>query len=181
MVTPALRVVSRAEMGLAPANTARLSLRGTDRLVGVTVHCTVTPTADPVATWRQIQAEYLSGNNVNHTVYGDLPYNDGITLDGRILQGRDHKYVGAHAMSTTNVANRVTLGVALIGTGANITPAAEAALRGYLYLASLELGHVPLVFDHYDWHALGGIATACPDPPTAFVVGKLRAELRGGH
>lgn len=176
-----MRIVTRAELGLAPANPAHLTSRGTDRLIGVTVHCTVTPTADPVGTWRQIQAEYLSGNNVNHTVYGDLPYNDGITLDGRILQGRDHKWVGAHALSNTNVANRTTLGVAIIGTGANITPAAETALRQYLYLAGLELGHAPLVFDHYDWHALGGISTACPDPPTAFVVGKIRAEQRAGH
>lgn len=173
-----MQILTRAQCGLAPANLAHLSIRSPDRPVGITVHCTVTPTSDPVATWRQIQQEYLSGNNVNHAVYGDIPYNDGITLDGRILQGRDHRYVGAHALSAYNVANRVTLGVALIGTGANITPQAVTALRQYIYLATLELGHRPLLFDHYDWRALGGIATACPDPPTAFVVGQLRAEAR---
>jgi hypothetical protein len=173
-----LRILSRADCGLAPPNTARLSLRGAERLIGVTVHCTVTPAADPVATWRQIQREYLTGNNVNGQKYGDLPYNDGITLDGRILQGREHKYVGAHATSSQNIANRLTLGVALIGTGASITPAAEAALRAYLYLAALELGHRALLWDHCDWRALGGISTACPDPPTIAFVAQLKAEAR---
>lgn len=173
-------IVRRDQMKLAPPNLARLSIRRPDKVIGVTVHCTITPSADPVGTWKQIQAEYLSGHNVNHEQYGDLPYNDGITMDGRILEGRAHAYVGAHAASTNNVANRTTLGVAIIGTGDNITPQAIAALRTYVYLATLELGHRPLLFDHYDWRALGGIATACPDPPTAFVVGLLRAEARAG-
>lgn len=174
-------VLNRAQCGLAPPNLSRLSHRAPDQLIGVTVHCTVTPTADPVATWRQIQAEYLSGNNVNHQAYGDLPYNDGITLDGRILTGRGHEWVGAHALSSNNLANRLTLGVALIGTGDSITPAAIRALRFYLFFATVELGHQPMLFDHYDWRALGGISTACPDPPTAQVVQTLRDDARAGR
>lgn len=174
-----VKIVTRQQMNLAPPITNRMSRRAPDKLIGVTVHCTVTPSDDPIGTWRAIQREYQSGQNVNHQVYGDLPYNDGITLDGRILQGRAHQYVGAHALSSTNVANRVTLGVAIIGTGASIAPAAITALRAYVYLATLELGHVPVLFDHYDWKTLGGIATACPDPPTAAVVAAFRRELRG--
>lgn len=175
-----VEILTRDQCGLALPNRDRLSGRLPDHVVGVTVHCTVTPTADPVATWRQIQAEYLSGNNVNHAQYGDIPYNDGITLDGRILTGRPHGYVGAHALSTNNIANRWTLGVAIIGTGATITPAAEQALRTWLYLATLEIGHRPLLFDHLDWRAYGGISTACPDPATVAFVGQLRAEARAG-
>jgi len=171
-------IVRRSQWGAAPENPARLSERAPDKVVGITVHVTVTPTNDPLRKWRQIQTEYLNGNNVNHTKYGDIPYNDGITLDGRIVEGRAHHWVGAHATSATNVANRVTLGVALIGTGNGITPDAKAALRAYVYLATLELGHRPLLFDHYDWAAMGGISTACPDPPTAAFVAQLRQEAR---
>ena len=83
-----VRILSRQQCGLVPPDLSRLSVRSRSDLFGVTVHCTVTPTADPVATWRQIQTEYMSGQNVNHQRYGDIPYNDAITLAGGILAGR---------------------------------------------------------------------------------------------
>lgn len=174
-------IVSREQCGLTPANPARMTYDAFRPIFGVTVHCTVTPAADPVATWREIQREYQSGRNVNHAAYGDIPYHDGITQDGRILAGRDHRYVGAHALSTHNIANRGTIGVALIGTGDNISPAAQSALRAWVYLMTLELGRRPLLFDHLDWRALGGISTACPDPATVAFIAQLRAEARDGH
>lgn len=172
---------SRERCGLAPPDTSRLTKRDPGALVGVTFHVTVTPASDPVHTWQRIQAEYMSGNNVNHVKYGDLPYNEGVTLDGRILQGRQHRYVGAHATSDNNVANRVTLGLAVIGTGAGLSHAAQQAIREWLHLLRVELGHAPVLFDHYDWRAAGGIATACPDPAVAAFVALLRAEQRAGH
>jgi len=174
-------IVTREQCGLQAPNPARMSTRPIGQVVGVTVHCTVTPTNDPLATWRQIQREYLDGNNVNHERYGDIPYNDGITLDGRILAGRAHGFVGAHALSTDNMANEITYGVAIIGSGTTITPAAEQALRVWLYLCTIELGRRPFVLDHLDWRAYGGIATACPDPATVAFVQQLRAEARAGH
>lgn len=174
-------IVTREQSGLLAPNLARMGTRPIGDVIGATVHCTVTPAADPLATWRRIQREAMMGALPSGDLYGDIPYNDGITLDGRILQGRRHVYVGAHAKSNGNVANVHTIGVAIIGTGANITPAAETALRTWLYLLTLELGRRPILFDHLDWRALGGIVTACPDPPTIAFVEQLRRESRAGH
>ena len=171
-------ILTRAQCGLLPPNLNRLEVATPGQLVGVTVHCTVTPTADPLATWRDIQSAEMRGADPSHDTYGDIAYNAGVTLDGRILTGRDRQWVGAHATSTNNVANRITIGVALIGTGGTITPAAELALRECLALAHLAFGHAPLIFDHLDWRALGGIATSCPDPPTVAFVAQLKAEAR---
>ena len=72
----------------------------------------------------------------------------------------------------------MTLGVAIIGTGNVMSPAAKAALRVWLYLATGEIGHRPMLFDHQDWRKIGGIATSCPDPPTIAFVQQLKAEQR---
>lgn len=173
-----VEIVRRHELGLRPEDPSRLSQRPAGALLGVTVHVTVTGASDPVGTWRRIQAEYLDGTNVNHQRYGDLPYNDAVTMDGRILEGRAHHWTGAHALSAGNIANVHTLGVAVIGTGAGISQPAKRALRAYVYLAGLELHRPPALFDHFDWAAFGGIATRCPDPPIAAFVGQLRAEQR---
>lgn len=176
-----VEILSREQCGLVPPDTSRLSFAHDDTVVGVTVHCTVTPTKDPVRKWREIQAQAMAGTLPSGDHYGDTPYNDGITLDGRILAGRSHSFVGAHAKSTHNLANRVTIGVAVIGDGKILTDPAKAALRVWLYLWTLEYGRRPQLFDHKDWLALGGIATACPDPPTIAFVNRLRLEARAGH
>lgn len=174
------RIVTRAEWGALPENPARLSERAPTRLVGLTVHHTATSPLDPIGTWRQIQRDYLSGNNVNHERYGDTPYNDGITANGLILVGRAHHWKGAHARSARNIANEWTLGVAYVGDGDQLTDAARTALRLYVYLATLEIGHRPLLFDHNDWLALGGISTHCPGNALEAFVGQLRDEARHG-
>lgn len=173
-------VVSRSTCGLAPPNLARLHVRAPGKLVGVTIHHTATGGAFPIPTWCTIQREYMSGQNVNHEVYGDTPYNDGISGDGRIFVGRDHRFVGAHASSTNGVANELTLGVAYIGDGAHLTDAAKHTLRVYLVFATAELGRRPLLFKHSDWSAAGGIATACPGGGLAAFVDQLRREARAG-
>lgn len=177
----ATTIVTRQQCGLLAPNVARLSLRPVAQVVGVTVHVTVTPATDPLERWREIQHAAMNGSLPSGDHYGDIPYNAGITSDGRILAGRDGKYVGAHALSTGNVANIHTFGYALIGTGGVITRQAQTALRTAVYLTTLQLGRRPLLFDHFDWRALGGIATACPDPPTAAFVDQLRREARAGH
>lgn len=155
-----------------------MSIRPLVPVVGITVHVTVTPTTDPVAKWREIQHEAMGGALPSGDLYGDIPYEDGITLDGRILGGRAHKYVGAHATSHDNVANIATDGLAVIGDGTSLPVAAQHAIRVYIYLWTLEHRRRPLLFDHLDWRALGGISTACPDPPLVAFVAQLRAEAR---
>lgn len=176
-----VQILTRSQCGLALPIPTRLAARTGSPVVGITFHVTVTPTDDPVAKWRQIQAEAMGGSLPSGDIYGDLPYHDGITLDGRILQGRAHRHVGAHATSAHNVANVATDGLAVIGDGRTLTEGAKAAIRAYVYLWTLEHDHRPQYFDHLDWRALGGIATACPDPPIVQFVDQLRREAREGR
>jgi hypothetical protein len=186
--------LDRTRCGLEPPNLAHLSRR-TDPLVGVTVHWTDTalPNVHDVgrqvyaraalAAWQQIQREYMSGNNVNHEVYGDTPYNAAFDDTGRILAGRGNFFVGAHALvnnpnpAIDNAANRFTLGLAYLGAGEPTRLALEA-MDAYLYLAHYEVGHGILVLGHQEWAPFGGISTACPgsiEQPVRDVRAKLAA------
>lgn len=171
------RFYTREQLHLALPNPARLSQRS-DVVVGITLHCTGAPTNDTVSKWRQIQALAMTGALPSGDRYGDHPYNAGVNLGGDIYAGRDTHWNGAHAASTHNVANRTTDGIALIGDGHTLTVAAEAAIRGCVYLFEVRYKRKPLIFDHLDWHALGGIATACPGPAMVSFTARLRAELR---
>lgn len=176
-----LHIVSRAEWGALAENPARLSERQPSRIVGVTVHHTASSGADPIGEWRGIQRAAMSGKNVNGTIYGDIEYNDGFDAVGRLYVGRAHHWKGAHALSARNLANETTLGLAYIGNGDHLTAPAIAALRAYLYLATLEIGHRPLLFDHADWRPLGGIATHCPGAQLETVVQSIRDAWRHGN
>jgi hypothetical protein len=177
----ALVIVKRDQVPLARPIETRLQPRDSTPVVGITFHITATGAGDPLGTWRTIQAEAMSGHLPSGDVYGDIPYHDGISQDGRIIQGRDHRWVGAHATSSANIANRVTDGVAIIGTGAGLSDAAKQAIRAYVYLWSLGHKRRPVLFDHKDWRAVGGIATACPDPAVEAFVQQLRNEARAVH
>lgn len=182
MKAAAPRWLTRAQVGLAPPDARRLGSR-TDLVLGVTVHHTGSDTDDPLGKWRLIQQLAMDAQLPSGDRYGDHPYNVGVVtsgdLDGALLPGRDNRWNGAHAASTSNVANRVTLGIALIGDG-RLSPKARAAIAGYLWVAGLTYKRGLLVFDHQDWRALGGIATACPGAPLIEYVAQLRAGLRAG-
>jgi hypothetical protein len=126
--------------------------------------------------WHSLQTAAMSGANVNHTQYGDIEYNAGITYDGRILAGRDNKYVGAHAYSANNVANRTLLGVCILGNEPP-TQAAEQALSAYLFVVTAML-HRPdpiVLCTHREIVAHGGITTDCPGGAWEDVVRFIRA------
>lgn len=174
--------LTRDQVGLAAPNLSRLGSRF-DLVAGITWHCTGAPTRDPLGKWRQIQELAMEGKLPSRDLYGDHPYNAGIVLDGpfggSILPGRDPKWIGAHAASTHNVANRITLGVAILGDGSRLTPAAITAMSALVYVLAFgtyKRGLVP--FDHRDWKALGGIATACPGSAVERQVDVMRAHAR---
>lgn len=168
-------VVTRQECGLRPPNPARLTLRGGQPIWGIVAHITVTGASAPAATWRTIQAEYMDGHNVNHTVYGDLPYNVGISMDGRIFEGRDNRWVGAHAVSRNNVLNRQTIGVAFIGMPGQLTDAAKLAYKAIVYVTAVQLHRPMTLLCHSDAVAFGGPATSCPDEPIRSFVRSVAA------
>jgi hypothetical protein len=159
-----VRWISRAQCGLATPNPARLTKR-TDQVWGVTKHHTggnrPRSASESMGQWRALQAAAMSGANVNHTRYGDIEYNVGFDDFGQILVGRGNEWVGAHATSRNNVANRQTFGAVYLGSG-DPSPAAMQAFHAYCYVAGFTLGHAPLTLGHLDWVKWGGIPTACP-------------------
>lgn len=164
------RWLRRDAIGLAPPNTAHLAVRH-DRVLGVTVHWTAGNSHDAPAQWRAIQADEM------HRGYGDIAYNAGVADDGSLLEGRANGWVGAHALSGHELANRTTFGVAYIGNG-NPTPAAITALKAYLFVVALELKlSAPiLLLGHQDWLPFGGIPTACPGTLEP-IVRQIRAAI----
>lgn len=179
-MSTAPRFYTREESGLFTPNTSRLSSR-TDLVIGITFHRTGSRTNDPLGKWKAIQQEAMLGTLPSGDRYGDHPYNAGIPIDGphagNIFAGRDPRWNGAHASSTKNVANRVSLGVAVIGDG-SLTPKARHAIEGLIFVAALTYKRGLFLFDHRDWKALGGIATSCPGDELARYVAELRAHFR---
>lgn len=136
-------------------------------LFGTTVHHTATPDPEthPLARWKQIHDEAISGALADR--YTDIPYNAGVCKlaagVGGVLAGRPNGVIGAHTRPIANhpvppswadVANLYTLGVALVGT--KPSPEALAALKAYLFVANLG-DHAPLIFPHSFWDP-----TDCP-------------------
>lgn len=180
MTTP--RFYTRSELGLLEPNTSRLGGRH-DLVTGITWHCTGSATRDPIGKWLQIQELAMAGKLPSRDTYGDHPYNAGIVVDGdhrgAVLVGRDPKWVGAHAASSHNVANRTTIGIAIIGDGTTLSPSARTAMKAVVYvLAFGTYKRGLLAFDHLDWRGLGGIATACPGSAVIAEVNAMRARFR---
>jgi len=171
-----VKLLSREQCGLAAPNPARLTLRH-DAIIGITVHVTATAEPDhhPTGTWAAIQRAEMSGNDPDHAVYGDISYNAGITLDGTVLAGRDGRWRGAHALSHDDLANRCTLGIAVVGNGHTVSQAAEDALRACGGLFRLAYHRAPQWWAHSDWDAPDGSYTTCPDGWLA-VARRARAE-----
>lgn len=162
--------LSADELGLVKPDYSRLEARA-DPIRGVVVHWidNVPEPHQPAAVWRELQRAAMDGENVNHTFYGDIEYNAGVCEsvahpgNGTILVGRDNDYVGAHALSEGNVANRTTLGVAVLGNA--LTPGVVQALLAYLYVVRVaEVAHgTPFVLEgHRELAPIGGISTVCP-------------------
>lgn len=169
--------VPRNQIPLDPPALDRLSLRQ-DQIDGVAVHWNGGPVPYNALypTWHGLQTMAMSGQNVNHTAYGDIEYNAGITYDGRILAGRDNKFVGAHATSFNNVANRTLLGVCMLGNEPP-TEAATQALGAYLFVVIAML-HRPdpiVLCSHREIVTHGGISTQCPGDAYENVVRYIRA------
>jgi hypothetical protein len=132
---------------------------------GVTFHHTTGATFGPpdrLDDWvRQIQAYHMSGEH-EHTEYDDIAYNALIGYDGSIFEGRANWARGGHARSRAGEANQRRLGVAYLGMGDQLTDAARAAFRAYVYVVIVGVTHRPVVVDrHFDWIGRGGTPTEC--------------------
>lgn len=160
---------SRKDLGLVPPDLNHLGHR-IGKIRGVVVHWfdDAPEPQHPSETWRELQRNAMSGNNVNHTVYGDIEYNAGACEsiahpgNGSLFAGRPNEFNGGHALSHDGVANHTTLGICVLGN--KFTRAVQAALESYVYLAYLGRDtSVPFVLEgHGELVNVGGIATACP-------------------
>lgn len=173
--------VLRAEWGAAPPRGG--TPRSLAEVVGTTWHHTTGRTLRPSlgdydAWLRAIQQEHFRRG------YADIAYTALFDAQGRIYQGRSNDIVGAHALSAHNVANRRTFGIAYLGSGDQLTPAACTAMRAYVYVQMIALaphrpaGAAPLAqWLHRQWAVLGGTPTYCPANGLALEVHKLEREL----
>jgi hypothetical protein len=180
MTDPRISVITREQWAARPPNPSRLSIRR-DNIVGATFHHTTGANLGSESTeqWaRNIQNFCMDDRTPR---YGDIEYNAMVRAwhdpqhgpRGVFVEGRDPRFVGAHASSTGNVANRTTVGVALMGNGDDVLADAElrplvvelVQLAWYFVVLTLHAERItskPLHYGHRDWIPHGGTATYCP-------------------
>ncbi|HED65685.1 MAG TPA: N-acetylmuramoyl-L-alanine amidase, partial [Planctomycetes bacterium] len=137
-------ILPRSAWGAAPAAPTRLTVN-THAWSRITVHHTATDSTDP-GVIRRIQK-----NHMEQREFGDIGYHFLIDGSGRIFQGRDLRWQGAHADRANNIAN---IGICLLGNFNEERPTAAAlhsleglieALRGRHHIErSRVLGHQEL-------------------------------------
>lgn len=190
-MTSRLSILTRAQWGADTPNPHKLAKRA-DQIVGVTFHHTTGANLGSIDTaqWTRNIQRFCMGTRG----YGDIEYDALLRAyvdphDGKprgvFVEGRNRQYVGAHAKSLKNQANRTTVGVALMGDSRDVlankalVPVVHDLIAFTWYLASLAHAHehVPgklLHFGHRDWEAAGGTPTYCPGDPLEALV---RSEL----
>ena len=156
----------RASLGLRPPTPNCLTPRtaaelGPQRL-GLTFHHTGAGGTlfhpDPVARLQGIQRYHMDTLG-----YCDIADEGAFDADGNTYGLRDTAYVGAHAGSSGNIANRLTDGIVWLEDARGITGAGLQAFRWWVNLYTWVMHRPPIVFAHHWWsEGHGGLPTACP-------------------
>ena len=114
-----------------------------------------------------------------HTLgYCDIAYNGAFDADGNLFALRDNQWVGAHAASPNNLANRTTLGIVFLEDKRGMTPAGIHAQTACDLLFEASYHRHPEWYAHEFWGKQGPPAkpTYCPGPQeTAYI------KWLGGH
>jgi hypothetical protein len=113
---PVLAVIPRSQWGAMPANFSHMD-KNRGGWMRITVHHSAERTppdldgsfAKSAAAVRSIQKAHMEGKD---TGYGDIGYHFVIDPYGRVFQGRELAWQGAHAAGANNIQN---IGVCLIG------------------------------------------------------------------
>ncbi|MDA1266477.1 MAG: peptidoglycan recognition family protein, partial [Planctomycetota bacterium] len=134
-------VLSRADWGARLPNARRLD-PASKRWNYITIHHSAEPGASPLnGSWgdsvgalRDIQSAHMNGEG-----YGDIGYHFLIDPAGRIFEGRELRYQGAHAYGKNNVGN---VGVCLLGNFEHERPTQEAleSMHGLIDILSGKFG-----------------------------------------
>lgn len=126
------------------------------------------------------QIQLIQNDHMRNRGYGDIGYHFLIDPAGRIWQGRDLRWQGAHASGSNNIGN---IGVCVLGNfvrgrnGQGPTAAQVQALRQLTRAAMQRYGFGPDgIYCHSDLKA-----TDCPGPLMEAVVAEMVRELRSGR
>ena len=160
---------SRREWGARPVRQDRVVPMG--RIHRITVHHTAIERSleGPVAVARHLRN--IQGDHMGSQAWGDIGYHYLIDGEGRVWQGREIRFQGAHAGN--HQLNRGNLGICLLGNFQHAPPPARqlAALKGLLEKLAAR-HHVPgeRIYGHCELKA-----TACPG---RFLMAALRRIRR---
>lgn len=165
----------RSQLGLGFPVLSRLALRTPNEVGALHRGLTFHHTGSDGTLYKPDPIARLRGIFTYHVVtlgYGDIAYEGAFDADGNTYGLRDARYVGAHAASTDNVANRRTDGIVFLEDRRGITPDALHAFSWWVDLYRLAHGRTPLLWAHEWWGRLGGgKPTECPGPQLRDVVG----------
>ena len=177
-----IEVVSRASWGARRPRVDRMEPMG--RPTRITVHHSALWSSDSQAQAFKF-ARIFQRTHMQDRSWGDLGYHWLIDRQGRILEGREMRYQGAHAGN--GASNRHNIGICLLG---NFEPgrAERAQHPSNAQVASLEkLIHalarrwsIPpgQILTHQEVHPNGQAATACPGIWLSPVVAQIRTRMR---
>lgn len=174
-----------ADVDLVIANRAAWNARGSNRrnldpmgrVTRLTIHHSAMPLRDsrPAACATQIQA--IQRDHMQTRGYGDIGYHFLIDPSGRIWQGRDVRYQGAHASGDNNVGN---LGICLLGNflrgreGHKPTEAQVAAMQRLVVQLLQRYRLAPeAIYCHSHFKN-----TACPGPLMEPLVTRMVRDLQ---
>ncbi len=176
-----LAIVARSTWGAAPARDDRMTPMG--KPTRITIHHSAVFCSDTARRGFEV-TRIFQRTHVEDRGWGDIGYHWLIDRKGRILEGRDMRYQGAHAGD--NAANRQNIGICLLG---NFQPGtSERAQRpSREQLAGLEqlVRSLALAWDipaqqvvtHREIHPKGVGATACPGTWLTPFVEDLRVRM----
>ncbi len=161
-----LVIIERKVWGAAPAATARLTpLRGT--WSQITVHHSDETTSDPnggslddsAHTLRLIQKYHMESKS---PPWGDIGYHFVIDSAGRIFQGRELRWRGAHAGGKDGENNEQNIGICMLGDFLKRPPTPAAMKSLELLIADLRQKYNianSRLFSHHEF-----TGTDCPGP-----------------
>ncbi|MCB9919976.1 MAG: N-acetylmuramoyl-L-alanine amidase [Planctomycetes bacterium] len=182
--TRATRVdlISRATWGASPGKADRMDPMGTPTRITIH-HSAVFCTESPKRIFEI--ARIFQRTHIEDRGWGDIGYHWLIDRTGRVLEGRDMRYQGAHAGN--NASNRHNIGICLLGNfepghaeRAQKPSAAQLdALEGLVRTLSTAW-NIPThqIFTHREIHPHGVGATACPGVWLSPFVESMRTRLR---
>ena len=176
-VALAVEIQSRARWRPMAPHRSNLEPMGNPRRI--TIHHSALYFRDSRVSTSIAQLQVIQRDHMQNRGYGDIGYHFLIDPAGRVWEGRELKFQGAHASGANNVQN---IGVCLLGNfvrgsaGHGPTPQQVAAMRELVTTMMKRYGFGPDgLHVHNDFKA-----TECPGPLLEPIVADLARDLRRG-